>query len=122
MFAYELARRLRGTNVTSNALDPGGVATNLGRNNGFISWMRHIVYHALKRDLISAGKGAEYLVSLASSAAVEGVSGKYFYRDREAQSSPISNDGEAARTLWELSIDLTGLNDRIGPAWALVKP
>jgi NAD(P)-dependent dehydrogenase (short-subunit alcohol dehydrogenase family) len=122
MFAYELARRLRGTNATSNALDPGGVATNLGRNNGFISWMRHIVYHALKRDLISAGKGAEYLVSLASSPAVEGVSGKYFYRDREARSSPISHDVEAARKLWKLSIELTGLNDRLGPAWAYVKP
>jgi NAD(P)-dependent dehydrogenase (short-subunit alcohol dehydrogenase family) len=117
-----LARRLHGTNVTSNALDPGGVATNLGRNNGFFSWMRHIVYHALKRDLISAGKGAGYLVSLASSPAVEGVSGKYYYRDRETRSSPISYDEGAVRRLWDLSINLTSLNDRIGPAWALIRP
>lgn len=38
MFAYELARRLQRTSVVSNALDPGGVATNLGRNNGLVPW------------------------------------------------------------------------------------
>ena len=51
VFAYELARRLAGTGVSSNAVDPGGVATNLGRNNGLLPWMRHLAYYALKRQL-----------------------------------------------------------------------
>ena len=116
MFAYELARRLRGTNIASNALDPGSVATNFGRNNGFVRWMRNIVYQSLKRDLVSPRKGAEGIVYLASSPALEGVSGRYFYRTGEAASSPVSHDGEATKRLWELSIRLTGLEDRIGPA------
>ncbi len=33
LFAYELARRLEGTGVTSNALHPGVVATGFGRND-----------------------------------------------------------------------------------------
>jgi len=111
MFVYELARRLRGTKITSNAVDPGGVATNLGRNNGFMSWMRHIGYYALKRELISPGKGAETVVFLASSAAVEGVSGKYFFRKREIESSGISKDEAAAKRLWESSLRMTGLDD-----------
>lgn len=37
LFTYELARRLRVSHVTANALDPGCVATNFGRNNG---WLR----------------------------------------------------------------------------------
>ena len=45
VFAYELARRLSGTTVTSNAVDPGGVATNLGRNNGWVAWLRHLAFY-----------------------------------------------------------------------------
>ena len=111
MFAYELARRLRGTKITSNAVDPGSVGTNFARNNGFMSWMRHIGYHALKRELVSPRKGAETIVFLASSTAVEAISGKCFSRKREVPSSPISQDAEAANGLWELSLEMTGLDD-----------
>jgi NAD(P)-dependent dehydrogenase (short-subunit alcohol dehydrogenase family) len=111
MFAYELARRLKGTNITSNSVDPGGVATNLGRNNSFMSWMRHIGYYALKRELLSPKKGAETIVFLASSPTVEGVSGKYFFRKREIESSAISKDDAAAKRLWESSLRMTGLDD-----------
>jgi NAD(P)-dependent dehydrogenase (short-subunit alcohol dehydrogenase family) len=114
MFAYELARRLKGANITSNAVDPGGVATNLGRNNGIVSWLRHVGYHALKGDLLSPEKGAETIVFLASSPAVEGVTGKYFRRNREVPSSEISYDEDAARKLWDASLDLTGLENRNG--------
>ena len=34
MFTYELARRLKDTGVTANALHPGFVATRFGLNNG----------------------------------------------------------------------------------------
>jgi len=122
MFSYELARRLRGTNITSNAVDPGGVATHLGRNNGFTSWMRHIGYHALKRELVSPTRGAETVVYLASSPEVDGVTGKSFYRNREAPSSPVSHDQDIATRLWDLSLRLTGLNERNCPGWAFVKP
>jgi len=114
MFAYELARRLKGTNVTSNAVDPGGVATNLGRNNGIVSWLRHVGYHALKGDLLSPEKGAETIVFLSSSPAVEGVTGKYFRRNREVPSADISYDEDAAKKLWDLSIAMTGYGNRIG--------
>ena len=111
MFAYELTLRMKGTKITSNAVDPGGVATNLGRNNGIVSWLRHVGYHALKRKLLSPRKGAETIVFLASSPAVEGVSGKYFFRKMEIESSRISRDEAAAMRLWESSLRLTGMDD-----------
>jgi hypothetical protein len=44
---------------------------------------------------------------LASSPEVEGITGKYFV-DREAvQSSPLSYDEGVAQRLWEVSEDLT---------------
>lgn len=109
MFAYEFSRKMRGTRVTSNAMDPGGVATNLGRNNGWISWCRHLCYYAMKRQLISPGRAAETIVYLASSPRVQDVSGKYFYRMTEVRSSQASYDEETAARLWDLSLRLTGL-------------
>jgi NAD(P)-dependent dehydrogenase (short-subunit alcohol dehydrogenase family) len=116
MFAYELARRLQHTRVTSNAADPGLVATNFARNNGLEAWLRHLVSHALRRQLISPRKGAETLVYLAASRDVAGITGKYFYCKREVESSPDSRDREEARHLWELSLRLTGIENTLHAA------
>lgn len=108
MFAYELAERLRHTRVTSNGFDPGGVATNFARNNGLGSWLRHLTAHALKRNLASPRRASDGLVFLATSSAVAGVTGRYFHGRREVESSSAAHDREAARRLWELSVQLTG--------------
>ena len=93
MFAYELARRLRGTGVTSNALHPGVVGTKLLRR-GF----------GARGSSVSGA--AEALVYLATNPEVEGVTGRYFRKNREADSS---YDEEAQRKLWELSERMVGL-------------
>jgi NAD(P)-dependent dehydrogenase (short-subunit alcohol dehydrogenase family) len=107
MFTYELARRLAGTSVTANAFDPGGVATNLGRNNGLLAWARHLVYYARKGELLSPRQGADTVVYLASSPEVEGMTGKYFFQRKPVTSSETSYDEQAAKRLWELSERLT---------------
>ena len=107
MFAYELGRRLANTAVTSNAVDPGGVATNFARNNGLVSWLRHLAAHAIRRNLASPRKGAETLVYLGSSEEVRGVTGKHLHSNREVESSAASHDREGARRLWDLSVELT---------------
>jgi NAD(P)-dependent dehydrogenase (short-subunit alcohol dehydrogenase family) len=103
MFTYELARRLADTKITANALHPGGVATNLGKNNGMISWTKHYIYYLLKRQLISPAKAAETITYLAVSDEVQGVSGKYFYNKQKIQSSNESHDEVAAKKLWDFS-------------------
>jgi NAD(P)-dependent dehydrogenase (short-subunit alcohol dehydrogenase family) len=109
MFAYELARRLRHTPVTSNALNPGVVATNFERNNGFRRWLGFLVGHGLRRRLISASTAARAVVYLAASETLATITGKYFVGEREAESSPASHDADAARRLWDLSARMTGL-------------
>jgi NAD(P)-dependent dehydrogenase (short-subunit alcohol dehydrogenase family) len=121
MFAYELARRLRGTGITSNAMNPGAVASNWGRNEGYMRWMRHIGPLALTGNLVSPRKGAETMMYLATSPEVEGISGKYFFRNKVVESSRISHNGDAAKRLWELSLRLTGLNEWIDPLRDLIK-
>ncbi len=108
LFTYELARRLaqRGTRVTANALHPGGVRTNLLAHNPFAKW---IVRPLFNLTAISAEQGAQTSVYLASSPEVEGVTGKYFGECAPRRSSPASYDEDAARRLWKVSAEMTGM-------------
>ena len=48
-------------------------------------------------------------IYLASSAEVQGLTGKYFTKCKEVPSSPASMDRDSMRRLWELSCSMTGL-------------
>jgi NAD(P)-dependent dehydrogenase (short-subunit alcohol dehydrogenase family) len=99
LFTYELARRLAGTGVTANVVEPGFVKTNLRVPFPYslFSFMRG-----------SAANGARPTVFLASSPEVEGVSGSFFnVKGVATKSSTASYDEEAARRLWTLSAALT---------------
>jgi NAD(P)-dependent dehydrogenase (short-subunit alcohol dehydrogenase family) len=122
LFAYELSRRLAGTPVTSNAMDPGGMATNLGRNNGWISWLKHLGYYAMKRQLISPRRSAQTLVYMAMALELDHVSGKYFFQGRPVKSSEDSYDETAANKLWTLSLKMTHLDRQIGSTWKHIGP
>ncbi len=106
LFTYELARRLEGTGVTVNALHPGWVATRIGDNNGLLA---RLALRIARLTALSPEEGAEGILYLAASPEVESVTGRYFVRTREAGSSPLSYDEEAARRLWEASLALTAL-------------
>jgi retinol dehydrogenase 14 len=110
LFTYELARRLAGSGVTCNCLHPGAVGTRLGHNNGMIA-------RALARLLVpffrTPAQGAATSIWLASSPEAEGVSGQYFVDRRPRRSSDASYDETTARRLWDVSLQLTGL-DRSG--------
>jgi NAD(P)-dependent dehydrogenase (short-subunit alcohol dehydrogenase family) len=106
LFTRELARRLHGTGVTANCLHPGFVATRFGDQSGGL--ISHMVRLA-KFFAISPAEGAKTIVHLASSPEVAGVSGKYFYKCREAKPSPQAQDDQAASALWQRSAALAGV-------------
>ncbi len=108
LFTYELARRLEGTGVTANALHPGFVATSFGLNNG--SPWRELI-RLTQRFGLTPAAGARTSIFLASSPAMAGVTGRYFVREREVRSSPITYDRELAARLWEVSAALAGLRE-----------
>ena len=104
MFTYELARRLEGTGVTANCFHPGVIATDLFRDQNFL------VRAGAQLFLKSPAKGAQTGVYLATSGDVEGVTGKYFVKRRAERSNKQSYDEAAARHLWAVSSELTGLS------------
>jgi len=110
-FTYELSSKIKNTNITVNAVDPGGVATNFSRNNGLYPWLKHYLSYILRLKLISPQKAAETIVYLASSSKVRETTGKYFLEKKEINSSPASYSKEAASKLWQLSLELTGIDD-----------
>jgi NAD(P)-dependent dehydrogenase (short-subunit alcohol dehydrogenase family) len=100
-FTYELAERLAGTGVTVNALDPGHVVSNF--NNG-TKGITHIIAEVIYFfDGISAEKGAQTTLYLASALEVEGVSGKYFLNCKQIASSRCSYDVAVRQRLWSVS-------------------
>jgi NAD(P)-dependent dehydrogenase (short-subunit alcohol dehydrogenase family) len=109
LFTYELARRLQGTGVTVNAMHPGFVATNMGANNG---WVVRLLLPLIHRNSLTSDEGAETCIYLACSPEVEGVTGKYFFKNAEFPSSKASHDPIAASRLWRISAELTN-----APEW-----
>lgn len=101
LFSVELARRLRGTGVTSNVFHPGLIRSRLVRN---LPWFLRIPA-MLGMALLGRETGTGFY--LATSEEVEGVSGRFFERVGDARELP--HDAEEARRLWEISENLTGL-------------
>ncbi len=109
-FTYELADRLSGTGITVNVLHPGLVSSNFNSHTkGIVHVISGLVYAVAG---ISVEEGAKTSVYLASSPDVEGVTGKYFYKCREKESSRLSHDKDVGRRLWKVSEEI--IQEKIG--------
>eukprot|EP00798_Chlamydomonas_sp_ICE-L_P009169 gene9169-16301_t len=111
MFTYELDRILKDNKmITTNALHPGVVRTELGRYlldgnaNPLIVGLGVAFANVF---LKSPQQGAETSIFLASSPNVEGKSGKYYSDCKVTATTPASNDKAVASKLWQLSEELT---------------
>ena len=102
LFTIELARRLEGTGVTVNSLHPGTVATGYARD-GDASGLLAFGVKIIKPFILTAEKGAQTSIYLASSPDVAGVTGQYFVKCRARPTSAAAKDVAAATRLWEES-------------------
>ena len=96
MFTFELAERLRGTGVSTNALHPASLMDT------------KMVFETFGRASSSVQEGAEAVVRLATSTELEGVTGRYFDGRREVRANRQAYDEEARERLWDLSEELCG--------------
>lgn len=112
LFTYELARCLAGTWVTANCLHPGAVATDAPLKDPNLAPFARFMYSLVKPFFLSPEKGAETPIYLATSPAVEAVTGKYFIKKAAVASSPESYNEELARRLWEVSMEINRLNEK----------
>ncbi len=122
--AYEFARRLSSLSssgntslsasqkkeapgITVTAFDPGWMpGTNLTRDYGGQRGIGFSPQAPLHFQTEASGKA---LARLAASPQLEGVTAKYFQIHREIPSSNESYDESKARELWDISVELVGL-------------
>jgi retinol dehydrogenase 14 len=107
LFSYELARRLKGTSVTANALHPGVVSTSFGAEDP--ATVQRIFIPFLRPFMKSPAQGAATSIHLASAPELGQVTGRYFANSHPKKSSGPSYDQATAARLWQLSADLVGL-------------
>jgi NAD(P)-dependent dehydrogenase (short-subunit alcohol dehydrogenase family) len=107
MFTYELARRLAGTGVTATVLHPGVVSTGFGAEDP--SRIFKLIVPLYRPFMKTPQQGAATSIYLASSPAVDGVTGQYFAGRKPKGSNKASYDLAAASRLWQVSAGLVGL-------------
>lgn len=112
LFTYELARRLPGTHITSNALTPGRVATDIWKKVN--RWLTPFINPIIQRIGQTPLQGAQTSIYLAASPEVEGVTGLYYANKHPVKTSPASYEVESARQLWAVSAQLVGLGESTG--------
>lgn len=97
LFAYELARRLEGTGVTSNVFFPGVVRSKL--MNDAPAVVRGLAGMAGKK----ADDAGSSLAWFALDPSLERITGKFYKLSKESDSSKYSRDPVVQRRLWEES-------------------
>ena len=109
LFTRELARRDEDTKLTANAVHPGWVASNFGRE-GDMGFFIGLAMVASRPLMISSAKGAHTSVYLASSPDVSGITGQYFYQCKVVKPSNAALDDAAAARLWDVSAEMVGVS------------
>jgi NAD(P)-dependent dehydrogenase (short-subunit alcohol dehydrogenase family) len=90
LFTNRLARKLAGSGVTANSLHPGVIATEMQR-----------ISYNLQGE--SVEEGAKTSLFLATSPDVEGISGRYYSRMMEKNTSDLAKDEGLQDKFWEIS-------------------
>jgi NAD(P)-dependent dehydrogenase (short-subunit alcohol dehydrogenase family) len=112
MFVYELDKRLKERkieHVTINCVQPGLVKTDIGLKHTIS--LHGLAWRIRRLGGVSPAKGAETSIYLACSEEVAGESGKYWDKCKPKPSSKRSYIEEDSSRLWDICMDLCGIND-----------
>ncbi|XP_073693217.1 retinol dehydrogenase 11-like [Garra rufa] len=110
LFSRELAVRLKGTGVTTYALHPGVIHTELGRHifPSMPLWKR-LLFMPLFLLLKTPWQGAQTTIYCAVDESLQNASGLYYSDCALKEAAPQGRDDAAGHRLWDLSASMVGL-------------
>ena len=97
-----MAKDLKGSGVTINALNPGFIKSNL-LNNGTRGLDRIIGIPYMFLFASKTEVGFDRILRLALSKEFDGVTGKIIYEDTEKVLNPVALDDSLVEQIWEIS-------------------
>ena len=106
LFCFELARRLKGTNITTNCLHPGVVDTGIWRN---IPFPLNIIMFIVKQFLKTNNQGIQTILYVALSPELNNVSGKFFRDCKESIPNSKVHNKIWWTAMWEASKEMVKL-------------
>lgn len=106
LFSRELAKRLKGTGVTSYSLHPGVITTDLGRNTPIMRAFFSVIVFFFGKSIKS---GAQTTLACALDPDLKDISGRYFMDCKLTEESKDAQNDDDAEWLWRTSEILTGL-------------
>jgi NAD(P)-dependent dehydrogenase (short-subunit alcohol dehydrogenase family) len=113
LFTAELDRRLNHQRMRAFAADPGLVRTDIGKKND--SFLARWIWTIHSSRGISAEESARGIVYLLSEASIQQAGEIYWKHGKPKPPNPLALDEEAARRLWELSMQMAGIKPGESP-------
>lgn len=107
LFTHELAKRLKGSNVTCYSVHPGVVRTELSRNVSL--WQKVFIEPVAKLLFLDPEAGAQTTLHCCLQEGIEPLSGRYFSCCTAQDVQGQAKDDAVSRKLWEVSERLCGL-------------
>lgn len=107
-FSRELTRRLKGTHVVVNNVDPGAVGTGIFSPFGIIGWVfTNLFFYIYK----TPWEGAQTALHVALDDKAGEVSGYLFKNCKISRASPLAYWAKPTAKLWEESVRLVQLTE-----------
>ena len=100
MFTFDLAEELKGEQITVNCVHPASLMNT------------KMVYESSGSPLSTVEDGVNVVMHLATSPALDNVTGQYFDQQRVARAHAQAYNPAARRQLHQLSEQLTGLHSK----------
>ena len=109
-FTKSLVEKYGVNGITAYAVHPGVVNTAIW--SGAKGFQKLVVWF-LKPFMITAEQGAEAIIYLATQPRLEQQSGRYFKKLKLTKPSPVAEDMANRHKLWDISMKLSGLENKI---------
>ncbi|KAL6480327.1 hypothetical protein MHYP_G00113600 [Metynnis hypsauchen] len=108
LLTLELAKRLKGTNVTCYSLHPGSVRSEIARemSSWYMLIAKYLMQMFFQTDEMS---GSQTTLYCALQEGIEPLSGRYFSDCKVREVKPEARDDEIAKKLWDVSERLCGM-------------